>query len=157
MKRLDIPGWGRLEWENLVLDFNGTIAQGGVLSPGVAQGLAELERQGIKSYVITADTNGTAAAQCAGLPLELVVCQGGDVASAKRQLVERLGAEHTLCIGNGRNDLGMFESSRLALCILGEEGCFVPAALAADILCPSIADALRLLIEDNRLKATLRG
>ena len=157
MKRLDIPGWGILEWENLVLDFNGTIAQGGTVSPGVAQGLKELAAQGVKSYVITADTNGTAAAQCAGLPVELVVCQGDAVAQEKEKLVRTLGAEHTLSIGNGRNDVAMFQASRLALCILGEEGCYTPAALASDILCPSIGDALRLLIENNRLKATLRG
>ena len=64
MIELQIPGWGHLEIQNLVLDFNGTLATDGTLIEGVAQQLCRLHEQGVNIYVITADTNGTVRKEC---------------------------------------------------------------------------------------------
>ena len=39
MIQLDIPGYGELRLQHLVLDVNGTIAAGGELVEGVAEGI----------------------------------------------------------------------------------------------------------------------
>ena len=70
-----------------MLDYNGTIALDGELLPGAAERIERIAAQGIQVFVITADTNGTVKAQCAGLPLEAVSYTHLDV--YKRQLQGR--------------------------------------------------------------------
>ena len=152
MIELQIPGWGHLEIQNLVLDFNGTLATDGALIEGVAQQLCRLHEQGVNIYVITADTNGTE-----GLPVEVLVYDSATVAINKMELVCQLGADRTASIGNGRNDRKMFSASALSIAVLGEEGACVQSVLRADVLVTSITQALELLLSPHRLKATLRG
>jgi soluble P-type ATPase len=157
MIELQIPGWGQLEIQHLVLDFNGTLATDGTLIEGVARQLHRLHEQGVNIYVITADTNGTVRKECEGLPVEVLVYDSATVAVNKMELVCRLGAAKTACIGNGRNDRKMFSASALSIAVLGEEGACVQSALQADVLVTSITQALELLLSPHRLKATLRG
>ena len=157
MLELEIPGWGEAAIENLVLDYNGTIALDGELLPGAAERIERIAAQGIQVFVITADTNGTVKAQCAGLPLEVLVHGGGAVAKEKLRLVERLGRESTMAIGNGNNDREMLEGAGISVAVLGKEGCSAKTLAVADILVPSIEDGLDLLLKPHRLKATLRG
>lgn len=153
----EIPGWGSLEIKNLVLDFNGTIATDGRLIEGVAPLLGEIKQKNVDIYVITADTNGTVRKECEGLPVEVMTYDSGTVAVNKMELVAKLGALHTACIGNGRNDSKMFGASALSIVVIGQEGTFTKAAMQADILTVDILSALSLLTKPNRLKATLRG
>ena len=152
MIELQIPGWGHLEIQNLVLDFNGTLATDGALIEGVAQQLCRLHEQGVNIYVITADTNGTVRKECEGLPVEVLVYDSATVAINKMELVCQLGADRT-----ARNDRKMFSASALSIAVLGEEGACVQSLLRADILVTSITQALELLLSPHRLKATLRG
>lgn len=157
MIELQIPGWGELAIQSLVLDFNGTIATDGKLIDGVKELLEEIHRQDVQIYVITADTNGTVRKECANLPVEVLVYDSGTVAVNKMELICRLGALHTACIGNGRNDKKMFAASALSIAVLGQEGSFTQSAMTADILVSNILQALELLVYPHRLKATLRG
>ena len=71
MLTISIPGRGDLVLRHLLLDFNGTIAEDGRLAAGMAERLEALSRS-LAIYVVTADTHGTAAAACAGLPVEVL-------------------------------------------------------------------------------------
>jgi len=82
MLAIDIPGFGDLRLEHLVLDCNGTLAEDGKLLDGVAPALRELSAK-LTIHVITAGTFGRAAEELAGLPLQLVVLRNGDQAKAK--------------------------------------------------------------------------
>ena len=157
MPKFSIPGWGDFEINNLVLDFNGTIATDGKLIEGVAPLLGQLHEQGMNLYVITADTNGTVKRECASLPVQVMVYDSATVADNKMELVIKLGAQQTASIGNGRNDRKMFAASALSIAVIGEEGTCVQAALQADVLVSNILQALQLLTCPHRLKATLRG
>ena len=53
MIKIDIPGWGNMEIENIVLDLNGTIATDGEILPEVKQRMESLS-EGVKIYVLTA-------------------------------------------------------------------------------------------------------
>ena len=154
---MTIPGWGEVRVAHLVLDYNGTLAKDGILLPGVGPRLEELHRRGVSLHIITADTNGTVAAQCAALPVEVLVFDGGAVAREKAALVERLGAAETAAVGNGRNDVEMLRAAGLSLAVMGDEGAFTGALLVAHLACRTIEEALDLLLLPHRLKASLRG
>ena len=157
MIEVTIPGWGEVRVAHLVLDYNGTLAKDGILLPGVGPRLEELHRRGVSLHIITADTNGTVAAQCAALPVEVLVFDGGAVAQEKAALVERLGAAETAAVGNGRNDVEMLRAAGLSMAVMGDEGAFTGALLVAHLACRTIEEALDLLLLPHRLKASLRG
>lgn len=155
MLELDIPGYGALALEHLVLDVNGTIAAGGELLPGVAEGIAALDRV-LKPVAITADTQGTATALGEKLGIEMRVIASGWEAGDKLAIVQELGADSVVAIGNGSNDALVLKGSALGICVIGPEGASRAALEAADVVVPSIQAALKLLAEPRRLMATLR-
>ncbi len=156
MLNLSIPDFGELHLEHLVCDFNGTLAVGGSLLPGVAQQLNLLAGP-LHVHIVTADTFGKARAALTGVICTLTVLPPGDQSAAKRAYVESLGAAQTVAIGNGRNDRLMLQTAALGIAVSLDEGTAVPTILAADILCPGILPALSLLSDSRRLVATLRG
>ncbi|WP_102399555.1 HAD family hydrolase [Haloimpatiens massiliensis] len=156
MIKLDIPGYKKLEIKNIVFDFNGTIAEDGVLVEGIKERICKLKDLGLDIYVLTADTNGSVAQQCRNLPVNIEIFAKGDALEEKRNIVERLGKDNTIAVGNGRNDADMFKSSILSIAIIGSEGCYSKTLLEADIVVNSPLDAAELLLKPNRVKATLR-
>ncbi|SHH96466.1 HAD family hydrolase [Sporanaerobacter acetigenes] len=157
MMKVDIPGYKNIEIENVVFDYNGTIAEDGILIEGVGELILELVSKGIKVYVLTADTNGTVRNQCEHLPAEIEVFDGEEATIHKRKFVEKIGKYKTVSIGNGRNDIEMFQMSRLSIAVIGSEGCFSKALISADIVVNNIIDAIQLILKPHRLKATMRN
>ncbi|MBN2010216.1 ATPase P [candidate division KSB1 bacterium] len=155
MIRIDIPGLGKLELKHLVLDYNGTLACDGILLDGVAQRLEQLKNQ-LEIHVVTADTFGTVAEQLEHVTCAVHVLERDQQDVAKLRYVERLGATHTVCIGNGRNDRRMLAAAALGIAIVQEEGLASVTWQAADVIMPTIIAALDLLLKPNRLVATLR-
>ena len=153
---IDIPGYGTLAVEHVVMDYNGTLAVDGRIAPGVSEALGRLSGH-LTLHVITADTFGLAAAELSGVDCRIRVLESGDHRQAKRDFVETLGSDSTAAIGNGRNDSMMLKAAALGIVVLLEEGAAMEAVTAADILCPSIISALGLLENPMRLKATLRS
>ncbi|MDI6712150.1 MAG: HAD family hydrolase [Anaerosomatales bacterium] len=155
MIEVDIPGRGVVRLRHLVLDVNGTIACDGVLIPGVVAALEEL--RGVLSVVaVTADTHGTARALEAATGVEVRTIEPGEEAEQKLRLVEELGSEEVVAIGNGANDAGMLQAAALGVCVIGLEGAATHAMLVSDVVVTSIVDALDLLRAPRRLVATLR-
>jgi soluble P-type ATPase len=101
----------------------------------------------------TADTFGTLDSLVRELRTEGVRVDDG---RQKLQLVERLGAERTIVIGNGANDAFALEAAGLGIAVVGPEGASTAALAAADVVCRSILDALDLLLDERALCATLR-
>lgn len=156
MIAIDIPGFGRLQLEHLVADYNGTLALDGQLLPGVAERLASLAAR-LHVHVITADTFGVAKAQLAGLPVALTITPAASQAEAKQRFVDELGAQKVVAIGNGRNDCLMLQAAALGIALIQREGA-APATIAgAHVLCTGVLDALDLLVHPKRLIATLRS
>jgi P-type E1-E2 ATPase len=153
---IDIPDFGRLELEHLVLDYNGTLAVDGVLLPGVAERLTELDAR-ISIHVVTADTFGMVREAVAGLPVALRILPKEAQAEAKRDFVSTLGGERTAAIGNGRNDRLMLSAAALGIAVVQQEGAAASTLAAADVVTPTIADALELLSNPLRLVASLRS
>ena len=154
MLTIAIPGREDLVLRHLILDFNGTIAEDGRLAAGMAERLEALSRS-LAIYVVTADTHGTAAAACEGLPVEVLTYPTADVGAIKARVAEKLG-EGVACMGNGFNDLQMAGVCALSVCVMGREGCCGALVSRSDVVVASIADALDLLLKPDRLRATLR-
>ena len=155
MIRLDIPGRRVLELEHLVLDLNGTIALDGQVLAGVPERLAALS-ESLTIHLVTADTRGQATVIAEQLGIRLVLVTPGNEADQKRALVERLGAERVVAIGNGANDAAMLQAAVLGIAVLGPEGLAGEALRAAAVVMASVHDALDLLLHSERLVATLR-
>ena len=59
MLTIDIPGWGNMDTENILLDLNGTLATDVKIPSEVKEKINSLSQKA-KIYIITADTQGTA-------------------------------------------------------------------------------------------------
>ncbi|MEJ5226256.1 MAG: hypothetical protein WHV44_17470 [Anaerolineales bacterium] len=155
MIEITIPGRGELSLKHLVLDVNGTLAVDGVLIDGIARRINSL-RDRLEIHLLTANTHNQQDSidQMLGLHAERLL--PGDEAAQKTAFVQRLGSETVVSIGQGANDAGMLKSAALGIAVLSPEGLAVETLLAADLLTPSIADALDLLEKPLRLIATLR-
>lgn len=156
MIALDIPGFGALALEHLVLDYNGTLAVDGRLLSGVAEALAGLAAD-LSIHVITADTFGLAREQLAGLPLQLHIAPVEGQAESKLAFIAGLGTDKVVAIGNGRNDRRMVEAAALGIGLVQREGGAAATLAKADLVCTAILDALELLRHPKRLTATLRS
>ena len=155
MISVQIPDFGALALDHLVLDYNGTLAVDGVLLPGVKEMLESLSRD-LTVHVVTADTFGKAGDGLKGIDCHLTVLEPGRQDQAKLNFVNRLGAAQTAAIGNGRNDALMLEASALGIAVILGEGASSVSLNAADVVCTNIVDALELLTHPLRLTATLR-
>ena len=156
MVSIDIPGKGKMNIENLVLDFNGTIAYDGNIKNGIRDKIQRVHEMGINIYILSADTYHQAAEQCKDMPVTLEIFDVDNAALSKREIVNNIDSKLTMTIGNGNNDVEMFEESILSVAVIGDEGCAVKAIFAADIITNNIDDAIDLLLNPHRIKATLR-
>jgi P-type E1-E2 ATPase len=156
MLEIVIPSRGVLHLEHLVLDVNGTIALDGQLSGGVSERLDNL-RELMDIWLVSADTQGTLAALAAGLQVGARRLRSGDEAAQKAALVEELGADRVVAVGNGANDVAMLRRAAVGIAVLGGEGLAATCLSAADVIAPDIGTALDLLLRPRRLIATLRA
>ena len=154
MLTISIPGKDDLVLHHLSLDYNGTIALDGALLEAVGPRLAELSRD-LSVSIITADTHGTAAAQCATLPVQVLTYPTDSVGFIKAQQARKQDGG-VVCIGNGYNDIQMSDVCDLSICVMGKEGCCAALLSHCDVVVTSIEDALDLLLKPQRLRATLR-
>lgn len=154
MIEVQIPGRETLHIQHVALDYNGTIAFDGALLPGIGERIQALSKL-VPVYVLTADTYGTVRAQCDGLGAEVKTFPRAQAALCKQEIVQGLGA-HVACVGNGFNDIEMFDLAELAIAVMDGEGVSARLLPHADVLTRSGVEALDLLLRTDRLKATLR-
>jgi soluble P-type ATPase len=156
---IDIPGFGPLELRTLVSDYTGTLSCGGRLSRGVGESLTALADL-LDIHILTADTFGTAERELAGLPLAIHRLETAGLDRQKAEFVAALSPNRVAAFGNGNNDRLLLqavkEAGGLAVAVDNGEGCAVDALQNANLLIHGAANALALLLESNRLKATLR-
>ncbi|MDR9755590.1 MAG: HAD family hydrolase [Thermoanaerobacterales bacterium] len=147
---------GELNLQHLVLDYNGTIAFDGSLIQGVEEKLNQLA-DALNIYIVTADTFGTVRQKCRNIKGKMKVLSSSNGALEKEQFVESLGTEKVVAVGNGVNDSLMLKKAALGIIVIGEEGAASLALNNADIIVKDIHDALDLLLNKTRIKATLRS
>lgn len=154
--KIDIPGHKNLRLNNLVLDYNGTIAVDGEPVKGIKEILKSLSKD-IDIHVLTADTFGKAESKLEGVPCNVHILPLENQETGKRDYVKNLGLETSVCIGNGRNDRLMLKEAALGIAVILKEGTAVEAVVSADLVITGIIPALELLSNPLRLIATLRS
>lgn len=152
----EIPGRDIIEINNIVFDYNGTIAVDGKLIKGVKEMLNKLSDD-VDLYILTADTYGTVKEECRDINAMISTFPKENAGGSKKEIVRKLGGKNTICVGNGYNDIPMFIESILSIAIIEGEGTSGKLLANADIVARSIVEALRILLNKNMVKATLRN
>jgi len=156
---IDIPGFGKLQINAILSDYTGTLSFAGRLSPGVRDRLVRLA-QLVDIHVVTADSFGTVEEELKGLPVICRKLEGAGEDVQKRNYAVELNPRYVASFGNGNNDrLHMKlvkESGGLTIAVDNGEGCAHEAIRNAHIIVTGAVNALDLLLEPTRLRATLR-
>jgi soluble P-type ATPase len=153
---IDIPGYKTLDLRNVVLDFNGTLANSGLLIEGVAEWIDKISEH-FNIYVITADTFGTVRKQLEDVNCQLTIIPIENQSEAKLEFARSLDLKHTICIGNGRNDRLMLKEAILGIAVLEDEGACTETLFASNMVCKSIINAFQIISNPNKLIAGLRS
>lgn len=155
---VDIPGFGQRRIRVAVSDYTGTFSFAGAIEPDVKRRLSELVSL-VDLHIVTADSFGTAERELAGIvvPYKLRTARH-DV--EKAGYVSHLDLSQVAAFGNGNNDRLMLkavkEGGGVAIAVDNGEGCALDAMLNAHVFVTGAANALDLLLEPVRMKATLR-
>ncbi|TWH45489.1 HAD family hydrolase [Sporomusa sp. KB1] len=156
MINFTLPDGREYKITNAVFDYNGTLAEDGVMA-GEIKELLEKVSEVTRVTVLTADTFGLARTQLENVAgVQLHIINKGEEVAQKRDFVRACGADTTICFGNGANDRAMFAEALLAVGVIGPEGAYQPTLAQADIVVTNPKDALLLLLKPGRLVATLR-
>lgn len=86
----------------------------------------------------------------------LIIAEQEEQQSQKLDYIAQLEADSMVAIGNGRNDSLMLKHAELGVAVIQKEGASSETLMKADVVCTDILDALELLENPLRLKATLR-
>ena len=154
-QKIAVPHYKTLQLRHVVLDYNGTLAEDGELKEEAKLLLNDLVLH-YEVHVITSDTFGSVKEQLDSFDVGIRVLSSDDHTGEKAAYIEELGSKHCVAVGNGNNDSVMLKKALLGIALIGDEGCSTETLLASDIVCSSIADALKLLLNEKRLIATLR-
>ena len=155
---IDIPGFGERHIRIAVSDYTGTHSFGGVIEPDVKRKLRELAAV-VDLHIVTADSFGTAERELAGIAIPYKLRSGRhDI--EKAEFVSQFDLQHVAAFGNGNNDRLMLQAVKegggLAIAVDNGEGCALDAMRNADLFVVGAANAMDLLLDPLRLKATLR-
>jgi soluble P-type ATPase len=152
--KIDIPGWGSVDIENIVIDLDGTMATDGKIPLEVKEKIGALSHLA-KIYILTANTQGSANEEILGMKAELITVPNEDSKRGKLDFLKTLNLEMTVAIGNGSNDQLILKEAALGIAVLGDEGVSVSAIKSADIVVKNIQSALDLFLKPKRLITTL--
>lgn len=155
MIELNIPGYKKINIDNIVFDYNGTLAVDGRLMESIKEKLIEISKY-VKPYIITADTFGTVRKNFEDIDVEIKIISKENGSIDKLNLIKQLGANSTIAVGNGNNDELMLRESVIGVSILGSEGLSTKALLASDIIINDIKDIFDMIINKKKMIATLR-
>ena len=155
MINVQIPGWGELAIEYVMLDFNGTAALDGKLKKDVKDVIDKISRY-VKVFIITADTYETADAELSASSVTFIKVGKNASGEEKAKVVRELGPEKIVAIGNGSNDAQMLKEAAVGIAVMGDEGCSTAVLKEADLIVTDVIKALGLIVHPERLVATLR-
>jgi soluble P-type ATPase len=153
--QIEIPGWSTCELGHLVLSPECILGANGEPVASIDGRLTALSAH-LSVHLVMVDGQGLPEAVGQRLGGQLIRTEPRYEASEKQALVERLGAGQVVAIGNGASDARMLRAAALGIAILGRQGVAVQTLRAADLVVNCIDDALDLLLDSQRLVATLR-
>lgn len=149
----ELPHGENIEIKTLVLDLNGTLTVHGEVPKGVYEQINTLKDFGFRIVLLSGDARGTAKNVAEEMRIELVIAKN---AQEKEAAILKLEPQTCASIGNARIDIGTFKHARVSILTLQAEGVHAETIQYADIIVPSIQDALSLFIDKKSFEATMR-
>ncbi len=141
------------EINTIVFDLNGVLSVRGKIVKGVKERIKKLKKMGFNMHIFTGNQRGTANKISKELGIPFIVTKNS---KEKKKELKKLNKKKCAVIGNSRIDSGMLKIARISIMTLQAEGIHVGALKNADILSPSINDAIDMFIEKNILISTLK-
>ncbi len=148
------PGLEPIEIENIIIDFEGTLAQDRRVNPKAKDKINLLSKR-TKIYITTTQDKDIMEKVLKKIKAEIIFLKEGESTEGKLNLLRVLRAEKTLFIGNGYDDREVMKDVAFGIAVIGKEGTSVETIKIADILFFNIIDALDFLLKPLRQKATL--
>lgn len=148
------PGQEPLEIEFILSDFEGTLATDQRVHPKVKDKINLLSKR-VKVTIFTTGEKERVSDVLRNVNAEVIYLKEGEASQGKLNLLEQLGADRAVAIGNGVNDLAMIEHSALGIVVMNREGTLAGVIGKADLVFMTILDALDFLLKPLRQKATL--
>lgn len=155
--KVNIPKYGTINIENVILDINGTIQFEGKIQEALVPKMKELKEH-YNVFLVSSDTRGNLKELAGKLEVDYIRIkdqEGPDVEAKNKELL-KLGKHKTVTIGNGNNDFMMLQNAVLGLVIIGSEGASTKAIINADVAFPDPISAINFLLDKKIMIATLR-
>ena len=152
---INVPQTGKYDIENIVFDYNGTIANNGIIIDGVLEKIVDLSKS-FNVHIITADTFSTVRESFKGTNVNINIIDKDYGSEQKEKFIDKLGFDKTIALGNGRNDELMLKKSIISIAVLNDEGVSVKAINSADFLIKDINNFFEMIYDTNKMIAILR-
>jgi len=152
---IEIPKVGSYKIENIVFDFNGTLASGGKVSPRVYRQILGLTKD-FNIFIVTADTFNTVREIFDDTEVRVKVISKENGSLDKKDFIAELNSSETIALGNGSNDAFMLKESIIGIGVLGSEGLSIGALENSDLMIRDINDFFEMMKAPKKLIATLR-
>ncbi len=154
MISIERPGQGNLEIDFILIDFEGTLALDRRVHPKAKDKINLLSKR-TKIYILAKGEKEQVIEVMRKVKAEIIHFAEGDASARKLNLLRQLGANRTVAIGNGQDDILMIEEAALGICVISREGTAAETIQKADAVVSNILDALDFLLKPIRQKATL--
>jgi soluble P-type ATPase len=154
MIKIEIPQGESFEIKYLVFDYNGTVANNGIIYPNVLERLNSYNN--LEVFVVTADTYGTVREEIKNSNIKVKIISKENGSKDKKNFVKKLGSKNVIAFGNGSNDRLMLKEAGVGICVIGEEGASIKALMASDLVVNGIDDALDYIDQPKKIVAGLR-
>ena len=154
MITMERPGQEPLRIEYILIDFEGTLAVDRRVDPKAKDKMNLLSRR-TKIYVLAQGQDQVAKEVLKKVTAEVVHLKEGESSQGKLNLLNELGPQRTVAIGNGLDDVAMVENAGLGICVISREGTASEMLEKADLVVANILDALDFLLKPMRQQATL--
>jgi soluble P-type ATPase len=154
MISIERPGQGNLEIEFILIDFEGTLASDCRVHPKAKDKINLLSKR-VKIYILTKGDKEPLMEILRKVKAEVIHLTEGEASQGKLNLLRQLGANKTVAIGNGVDDISMIEEAGLGICVISKEGTAGEMIQKADVVVSNILDALDFLLKPLRHRATL--
>jgi soluble P-type ATPase len=154
MISIERPGQNNLEFEFILIDFEGTLTSDRRVHPKAKDKINLLSKRA-QIYILMKGEKEPVEERLRKVRAEITYLAEAGASQQKLDLLRRLGANRTVAIGNGMDDALMIEEAGFGICIMSKEGTFSETMKKADLVFMNILDALDFLLKPLRQKATL--
>lgn len=156
MKTYNIQNFGLCKISNIILDLNGTINFFGKRPDELLKYITKLKEH-FKIFIISANIRGDLPQIAEELSVNYKQIQPSNSdQEGKLKILMEIGADESIVVGNGNNDVKTLSAAKIGIAVIGLEGASINAILAADIIVTNPIDAFKIILDEKAMNATLR-